>query len=374
MKRCIFIVWFSLAILSCGENREKKPEQPDHAKMNHKMKADELHLSDLQIQLGNIRIDSVTEHILGEEFLINGVVTVNQNRAFSFASRVMGRIEKLYVKNPGDVISEGDLLYEIYSEDLNIAIRELLLANEKLKLLKNDLVDMAKILESARNKLKLYGLSEEQIKNFESEGKPVYTVKVFSRSSGVVTLVDVKEGDYIMEGASLFHLADLGSLWVEGQVYSNYLSSVKKGMAVTISFPGYMDKEYQEEISFISPELNTASKINSIRIEIENKDQALKPGMQAYIRILTGQVKTLAVPTDAIIRDSKGATVWIKTGENMFKSKRVTIGTEANHYTGIKKGLERGDRIVVTGAYLLNSEFIFKNGMSPMEGHDMSNM
>jgi len=374
MKRYIFIIGFSLAIISCGQEREKKPEQPGHAQMDHKMSGDELHLSDLQIQLGNIRVDSVTEHTLGGEFLINGIVAVNQSRAFSIATRVMGRIEKLYVKNTGDVVREGDLLYEIYSEELNTAIHELLLLNGKIKVLKNDLVDMARIREGAINKLKLYGLTDEQIKNIEIGDKPVHTVKIFCRSGGVVTRVDAKEGDYLMKGTSLYQMADLGTLWVEGQVYSSYLNAVKKGMAVSVSFPGYADKEYREEISFISPELNPASKINSIRIEIENKDLSLKPGLQAYVRILTSHVKALSVPTDAIIRDSKGATVWIKTGENRFKNKRVTIGKEANSYTEIKNGLERGDLVVVGGAYLLNSEYIFKNGMSPMEGHDMSKM
>lgn len=374
MKKGVFIFLGLILSFSCNEKKEKTTGNHDHVKMDHEMTADELHLSDQQIQLGNITVDSVTEHTLGEEFLITGIVNVNQNHASSIASRVMGRIEKLHLKNIGDVIAKGELLYEIYSEDLDIAIKELLLANEKIKSLKNEQVDMQKILEGARNKLKLYGLSDDQIKEFETKGTTSNTVKIFSTSSGVITSVDVKEGDYIMEGGSIFHLADLSSLWVEGQVYSDYLNFVKNGMTARITFPGLPDKEFNGKISFINPELNTASKINAIRIEIPNKNQELRPGIQAYISVLTNQVNALAVPTDAIIRDGKGSTVWIKTGKNMFKSRMVTTGAETNSYTELKSGLEKGDIIVVTGAYLLNSEFIFKNGVNPMEGHDMSKM
>jgi membrane fusion protein, copper/silver efflux system len=361
-------------LFSCNQMKERETGGQSNVQMDHEMGADELHLNDQQVQLGNITVDSIMEHTLGEEFLITGIVNINQNQASSIASRVMGRIEKLHLKNIGDVIEKGELLYEIYSEDLDMAIRELLLANEKIKTLKNEQVNMTKILESTRNKLKLYGLSDDQIKEFETKGITSNTIKIFSTSSGVITSVDVKEGNYIMEGASVFHLADLSSLWVEGQVYSDYLNFVKSGMTARVTFPGLPNKEFNGKIIFINPELNTASKINRIRIEITNKSQELKPGIQAYISVLTNQINALAAPTDAIIRDGKGSTVWVKTGKNMFKSRMVTTGAEANSYTEIKSGLKKGDIIVVTGAYLLNSEFIFKNGVNPMEGHDMSKM
>lgn len=373
MRNAILIITLGFLVFSCTEETKKKADH-EGMLMDHEMSKDELHLSDQQIQLGNITFDTIQEHTLGEELLITGIVNLNQNQASAIASRVMGRIDKLYFKNAGEVISKGDLLYEIYSEDLNIAIKELLLANEKNKMLKNDQVDMEKILESARTKLRLYGLTESQIKELEKSGIASQTVKIFSHSEGVITSIDTKQGDYIMEGASVFHLADLSSLWIEGQVYSDYLNFVKNGMSATVTFPGFPEKEFNGTISFINPELNTSTKINTIRIEVSNKNHELKPGMQAYINVLTNRVHVMAAPTDAIIQDGKGATVWVKTGENMFKSKMVDIGLEANGFTEIKSGLEKGEIIVITGAYLLNSEFIFKNGVNPMQGHDMSKM
>ncbi len=364
----LFVLYF---IVSSCDNKEVK-QKPEKGKIDHKMNVDELHLSNLQIQLGNITVDSLREHILGEELNITGTINLNQNKVVSVSSRVMGRIEKLYLKNTGGVVSKGEPLYDIYSEDLSMAVKEYLLAKEKFKYLKNEQIDMGAIVNSAKNKLLLYGLSEKQINSFENKKDITNILQILSPVSGVITAIDKKEGDYIMEGGSVFHLADFSTLWVEGQVYSDHLKYIKEGMIGKITFPNLESKEILGKIIFINPELNQATKINTIRIEITNENKLLKPGMQTYINILTNQINALSLPTDAILIDGKGSTVWVQTGVNMFKSKMVTTGLEANGFTEIKSGLNKGDIVVITGAYLLNSEYVFKKGTNPMEGHAMA--
>jgi len=334
----------------------------------------ELQLSDQQIQLGNITTDSLKEHLLGEDILLTGTINVNQNTLASISSRVMGRIEKLYFKTTGDIISKGQPLYEIYSEDLNMIIREMFLATEKKKSLKSIEIDYDKILQSARNKLLLYGLTEEQIKQMENEKVQPYTVKILSKINGVVYSVDTKEGNYVMEGGDVFHLVDFSTVWVEAQVYSDYISEIKNGMEAKVMLPAFSGKEFSGQLSFVNPELNPSSKINIIRVEIPNANLDIKPGMQAYVSLLLKQKSTLSLPTDAIIKDGKGSTVWLQTGHNKFKSVMVHTGLEANGYTEILHGLNKGDIVIVSGAYLLNSEYMFKKGTNPMEGHDMKNM
>lgn len=335
---------------------------------------DELQLSDQQIQLGNITTDSLWEHLLGEDILLTGTIRPNQNTLVSISSRVMGRIEKLYFKSTGDVISKDQPLYEIYSEDLNTIIREMLLADEKKKSLKSIEIDYDKILQSAKNKLLLYGLTEEQVMQIENEKVQPYTVKIFSKINGVIYSVDTKEGNYIMEGGDVFHLADFSTVWVEAQVYADYMNEIKEGMEAKVLFPAFSGKEFSGKISFVNPELNPSSKINIIRAEIPNATLDIKPGMQAYVSLLLKQKSSLSLPTDAVIKDGKGSTVWLQTGHNKFKSIMVHTGLEANGYTEILDGLSKGDIVVVTGAYLLNSEYVFKKGANPMEGHDMGKM
>lgn len=335
---------------------------------------DELQLSNQQIQLGNITTDSLQEHLLGEDILLTGTIRPNQNTLASISSRVMGRIEKLYFKTTGEIISKDQPLYEIYSEDLNTIIREMLLAAEKKKSLKSIEIDYDKILQSAKNKLLLYGLTEEQVMQIENEKIQPYTVKILSKINGVIYSVDTKVGNYVMEGGDVFHLADFSTVWVEAQVYSDYMNEIKEGMEAKVLFPAFSGKEFSGKISFVNPELNPSSKINIIRVEIPNATLDIKPGMQAYVSLLLKQKSSLSLPTDAVIKDGKGSTVWLQTGHNKFKSIMVHTGLEANGYTEILHGLKKGDIVIVSGAYLLNSEYIFKKGINPMEGHDMGKM
>lgn len=347
----------------------KMPLTP--VKKDHSGHTDGLHLSDQQVQLGHIETEALSEHEMGDEILLTGILTIDQNKTSSISSRVMGRIEKIYFKNTGEKINAGEVVYEIYSEDLNLAARELKLAIEKKKLLKADGFDLNKIINSAKNKLKLYGLNDTQIDQIENEELSTNLFTIVSPISGIITNIDIKEGDYVMEGGSIYHIADYSNLWAETQVFINDLSKIKENMQATVYFPGIPGLKTIGTISFVNPELNPSSQINFLRIEIPNTNNQLKVGMQVNVSVLLNKKTTLALPTEAILIDSKGASVWIKTGHNQFKNSMVTTGMETNEYTQITSGLNEGDTVVVSGAYLLSSEYQFKKGTNPMEGHDM---
>ena len=350
----------------------KMPLTP--VKKDHSEHIDGLHLSDQQVQLGHIKTEVLTEHEMGDEILLTGVLTVDQNKTSSISSRVMGRIEKLYFKNTGEKINTGEVVYEIYSEDLNLAARELKLALDKKKSLKVDAIDLDKIINSVKNKLRLYGLSDNQIEKIENEELNSNLFKIVSPVSGVISNIDAKEGDYVMEGGSIYHVADYSNLWAETQVFIDDLSKIKENTLATVYFPGVAGLKTSGKISFVNPELNISSQINIVRIEIPNIDNQLTVGMQVNVSILLNKKTTIALPTDAVIIDGKGSSVWIKTGHNQYQSVMVTTGMETNEYTQITNGLNKGDTVVVSGAYLLSSEYLFKKGTNPMEGHDMSKM
>lgn len=350
----------------------KMPLTP--VKKDHSTHKGGLHLSDQQILLGNIKTDILNEHVLGDEMQLTGTLSINQNKQWSISSRVMGRIEKLYIKNVGEPVNEGDVVYEIYSEDLNLAAREYKLALEKKNSFKSESIDMDKIIQSAKYKLKLYGLSDNQIKKISEADLSGDLFKITSNVSGVVSSIDVKEGDYSIEGGSIYHVADYKTLWAEAQVFIDDLSKIREGMKATLFFPGIKGKKMEGKISFVNPELGQGSQINLVRVEVPNPNNILIVGMQVDFSILLNTKFVLALPTDAILLDGKGASVWKKTGHNSFENIMVHTGLETNEFTQILHGLSKGDTIVVSGAYLLNSEYVFKKGTNPMEGHDMSKM
>ena len=337
------------------------------------IKEDELKLSDQQIQLGNIIVDSLKPKQMGQQLRFTGNLAVNQNNIQTLTSRSMGRIEKLYFKETGETIKKGEPVYEIYSEEINLSLRELKLFTEKKKTLTGNEAETEKIIESTRNKLLRYGLTSAQINAFEKAEHLPEAIPILSTESGVITSIEIKEGNYVMEGQNILQLTDYGTLWAEAQVFPDDLARItsKKEIQVSIvGIPGIV----KGKITFVNPELNPSSKINVLRVEIENKNDIFKPGMQADFTVMLDEFSALSLPTNAIIFDAKGATVWIETAPNTFKSKMVHTGAEANGFTEIKNGLKSGDKVVISGAYLLNSEYIFKRGTDPMAGHDMSKM
>ena len=147
--------------------------------------------------------------------------------------------------------------------------------------------------------------------------------------------------------------------------------NVEEEKAIIVRIPELGDEAINGTISFVNPEILPQSKLNLIRVSIPNRNNKLKPGMSAYVYFSGAKHSSFTLPVDAVIRDSKGSTVWIKTGKNTFKNKMVEVGSEANGRIEIRSGLMPSDVVVITGAYLLNSEFIFKKGVNTMEGMKM---
>jgi membrane fusion protein, copper/silver efflux system len=336
---------------------------------------DEILLSGQQIQLGNIHTDTIRNGSIGDQVVLTGTLNFDQAKATSVSSRVMGRVEKLYYKNLGDYVKKGAALYELYSEELNNAKQEYLLALEQKKTFATETeIDFDQLLRSGKNKLLLWGMSEIQIQQLADTKKATPVTTFFSTADGYITQMDIREGDYVMEGGTIVKLADLSTLWVEAQVYTSQLAEISNNALATVQLPGFEGKEIKGKIEFINPEINPDTRINLIRVSISNPGYQLKPGMPAYILLRSPQRQTLTLPIDAVIRDGKGATVWVRTGTHSFKNRMVTVGLESDDRIEIKSGLNPGDVVVTTGAYLLQSEYIFKKGTNPMSGHDMSNM
>lgn len=358
---------------------EHKPEKCPICKMeltpvkkSNGEKKDELQLSDQQIQLGNIRTDTIRNGTIGDQLVLTATLNFDQTKTSSVSSRVMGRVEKLYYKNLGDFVKKGSPLYELYSEELNNAKQEFLLALDKKNAFSGEtVIDFDQLIQSAKNKLLLWGMSDAQIAELSANKKASAITLFYSSAAGYITQLDVREGDYVMEGGTIVKLADLSSLWAEAQVYTSQMADINNSSIATVRLPDFENKEIKGKIEFINPEINPDTRINLIRVSVPNPGNQLKPGMPAYVLLKGPQRKTLTLPADAVLRDGKGATVWIQTSEKNYKNIMVEIGLESDDRIEIKSGLREGDIVVITGAYLLQSEYIFKKGANPMEGMKM---
>jgi membrane fusion protein, copper/silver efflux system len=396
MKLPFFILVIALFALSCKNKKHEKHTDADiyytcsmdpqvveskpgkcpickmpltPVKKSNNGNKDEIQLSDQQVQLGNIRVDTIRSGMIGDKMILTATLNTDQIKTTSVSARVTGRIDKLYFKNVGDFVKKGDKVFDLYSEELNNAKQEYRLALEKKRTLDNSIIDFDQLIRSAKTKLQLWGMSEAQIKELETTGSPFVLTSFYSPASGYITSVDALEGQYIMEGGAVFGLADLSTLWAEAQVYVSQLSQLDPQAIAEVQFPDFPGQSAKGRIEFVNPEINPETRITLLRVSIPNSANRLKPGMSAYLLLKGKQHQSLTLPVDALIQESKGATVWLRTGKNTFKSKMVQTGMEDNGQVEIKSGLQLGDVVVVSGAYLLNSEYIFKKGINPMEGH-----
>lgn len=331
----------------------------------------EIALSDQQIKLGNITMQTIAESGNSLEETYTGVLTINQEKVKTISSRAMGRIEKLYFKTTGDYISKNEAVYQLYSEDIAIAKQDYFTAYKQLAMPGNFGKNAKTMLNAAKQKLLFFGLSNSQIESIKTSNEVSPYTTFYSTSSGYVTEIVATEGSYIMEGLGILKLADLNSLWLEAQVNVNYAKSLKIGQNAKISFTDYPDKTINAKVAFINPEINPDTRLLLIRMEVPNLNLLLKPGMQAIAKLSQPNVKGLFIPTDAVIREEHATYIWIEKRHGVFENLMVETGMETNGMVEIISELDSTKKVVITGAYAINSEYKFRKGTNPMEGHDM---
>ncbi|WP_426095996.1 efflux RND transporter periplasmic adaptor subunit [Flavobacterium sp. DSR2-3-3] len=333
--------------------------------------ANEISLSKQQLQLGNITTQTIATTQSSLEQNYTGVLTMNQEKINTISARAMGRIEKLYFKTVGDYVAKNEPVYQLYSEDIAIAKQDYFTAYKQLTMPGDFGKNARTMLIAAKQKLLFFGLSNAQIETIKSSKEiSPYTV-FYSNSSGTISEIIATEGSYAMEGASIIKLANLNSLWLETQVNINYAKSMQLGQNATVSFTDFPEKTIRAKISFINPEINPDTRLLLIRMEIPNQNLLLKPGMQAIARLTQSNIRGVFIPSDAVIREENASYIWIEKRPGVFESLMVETGLEINGMIEIKSEMDPTKKVVITGAYAINSEYKFRKGSDPMAGMEM---
>jgi Cu(I)/Ag(I) efflux system membrane fusion protein len=327
-----------------------------------------LKIDDKRQALANITTLIIGENTLSGAKQLNGRLTVNPEQSNYISSRIAGRIEQLYIRETGVKVSKGQPLYKIYSEQLATLQQEYLMAVAQEKQFQGDKVER-QIVASAKQKLLLYGQSESQLQQLLKTQKKDPFVMFNAPESGVVAELSVTQGQYVSEGSPILRLEGYGQLWVEADVYPAEASRIKVGQKVKVIVSGWEDQPQEMVINFITPSLQSGTQLTQVRGSIPNPGNQWQPGLQANVFLPSANKgNVLTLPVDAVIRDGKGMHVWIKTGKETFEPRLVKTGTENDSQVEISEGLKNGDQVVVTGAYLLYSEYVLKKGKNPTEG------
>ncbi|PWA05803.1 HlyD family efflux transporter periplasmic adaptor subunit [Flavobacterium psychrotolerans] len=343
------------------KNSQNSPEKTNDSTSN------EISLSKQQIQLGNITSQTISETKSSLEETYTGVLTINQEKIKTLSARAMGRIEKLHFKTVGDYVSENQPVYELYSEDIAVAKQDYFTAYKQLAMPGDFGKNAQNMLIAAKQKLLFFGLTNAQIEGIKTTAEVSPSTTFYSTSSGTISEIMATEGSAVMEGSPIIKLADLNSLWLETQVSVNQSKNLKMGQNAAVSFADYPDKTINAKVTFINPEINPDSGLLLIRMEIPNQNLLLKPGMQAIAKLSQPNVKGLFIPIDAVIREENASYIWVEKRPGVFENLMVETGIETNGMIEIKSDIDPSKKVVITGAYAINSEYIFRKGSDPME-------
>ncbi|MFB6456666.1 efflux RND transporter periplasmic adaptor subunit [Chitinophaga sp. Hz27] len=327
-----------------------------------------LTLGESQIALANITTMIVGTGALSNFKQLNGRLATDPEKTAVISSRVAGRIEVLYVKETGVKVSKGQPLYKIYSEQLATLQQEYLLVAAQLRQFPDD-ARFQQIEKGARQKLALYDQSDAQINQLLQSNKVNPYITYPATISGIVSELTTAEGQYVAEGGAVMRLEGYNQLWVEADVYPAEAAAIRIGQNVSVTVAGWENEPQTMTIQFINPALQSGSQLTQIRGTISNTDSRWQPGQQVTVSLpVKSKGEVISLPVNAVIRDGKGAHVWIAKAPGKFEPRMVHTGMESFDAVEITAGLNTGDNVVVTGAYLLYSEYILKKGADPMAG------
>ncbi|WP_207495770.1 efflux RND transporter periplasmic adaptor subunit [Aridibaculum aurantiacum] len=328
-----------------------------------------LMLGNAQRMLANVVTDTVRTGTFSSTKQLNGRLVINPEQIEIISSRVAGRLETLLVKETGVSIRKGQPLYRIYSEQLAAMQQEYLVAIAQAEQFPGD-AKFQQIADAAKQRLLLFDQTGEQVRQLRTSRKPSPYITYYATAGGVVAELFTAEGQYVAEGSPIVRVEGFQDLWVEADLYTTEASSVREGQLVTVTIAGY-DVQHKMRVDFIAPSLQAGSQLLTIRGKIPNPGNRYTAGMQVFVDVPISNVSdAVTVPVNALIRDGNGTHLWIETEPNIFEARSVTTGAENFNRVEIKSGLSEGEAVVISGAYLLYSEFVLKKGKTPAGQHN----
>lgn len=303
----------------------------------------------------------------------------DETRLRTISAWVPGRLDRLHVDFTGETVRRGQAMVELYSPTLISAQEELLQAIEAYAELEVAGIGIVRettrlTIDAARDRLRLLGLDSQQIAALEQRGEVADHVTIPAPVGGVVIERLASVGDYVDTGAPIYRLADLSRLWAQLEVYESDLHRLAVGQQARFSTQGGPGEEFSGTVSFIDPTLNERTRTARVRVDVDNPDGRLKPGM--FVRGSVASVAQdeadtpLMIPASAPLITGRRAVVYVQrrgTEQPTFEPRDVLLGARAGAWYSVQEGLSAGDLVVVNGAFKIDSELQIRGRPSMMQ-------
>ncbi len=322
-------------------------------------------------QLIGLRTVEASVGAVGASWRTVGKVAVDETNVHHVNIKVGGFVDTVYVDYVGKPVRRGERLFSIYSPDLLSVQQEYLLALRTRKALAeggvatgagNDLV------ESARERLRLWDIPESEVKRLEETGKPTKNLTMYSPMTGVVTKKDIVMGHRLNEGDMPYEITDLSRVWVLADAYETDLSRIRLGMTATLSLQAFPNKTFKGKVIFIDPILDAKTRTAKVRLEFANPKGELKPEMFGEVTLQTEKREGLRIPADAVIDSGTKKVVFVALDEGKFQPREIQVGSITGDDVEVVSGLQAGDHVVTRANFLVDSESRLRASLAAMGG------
>ena len=328
----------------------------DHAAPGERV----VNLTPQEQQRIGVTFATATEGNLSHEVRTVAQVTYDETRLTVVSLKVDGWIEELFANATGQAVQQGDPLFSLYSPMLVTAQQELLLAGQ----LANDVntgsptarSGASDLRAAARARLLQWNVSPQDIQAAERDGAPRRALTFTSPTTGIVVEKTIVKGQRVMAGDVLYRLANLSTVWLDGEVFEQDLPDVRIGQEVTAEFPALPGATRRGRISYIYPTLNTETRTAHIRVELANPGFDLKPGMYATIRFTSLSFRALTVPRSSVLATGERNLVFVRDADGRFVARDILIGKSVADRVEVLRGLRAGETVVASGTFLVDAE------------------
>lgn len=312
-------------------------------------------------QLIGVKTAIVQERPLEGVIRTVGTVDYDERKIRQINLRISGWITDLFLDYTGKFVKREDPLFTLYSPDLVSTQEEYLLAKKTLERVKASPVGHIRTgaeaqVESARNRLLLWNLTEGQIAELETRQKPRTVTTIYSPIDGVVIKKMALEGMYITPEINLYEIADLSVVWIHADIYEYEVPSVRVGQEATVTLTSYPGEEFRGRVIYIYPYLNAETRTVKVRMEFSNPQGRLKPGMYSNVEIKVKDEKKLAIPQEAVLDSGTRKLVFVDKGQGMYEPREVKLGNKGGQLYPVLEGLTAGETVVTSATFLIDSE------------------
>lgn len=310
-------------------------------------------------QMIGLETEAVSHHELVKKIRAVGNVTYDERRLAKVSLKYDAWIGELDTDFVGVHVAKGQRLFSVYSPELFAAQQEYLEALNRLS--RRDSNDS--LLSAARQRLKLWDISDREIAAIEERGVPLEYVPIYSPVAGTVVAKQIDSGSGVKAGQTLLRIADLSQVWVEAELYEAELDLIHVGMTATVNLSYLPGRSLDGVVDYIYPYLDKMSRTGRVRLTLKNPDGDLKPDMYAEVTLLANIGNRLAVPEDAVLFAGESRVVFVDLGEGRLKPVRIQTGQHVDGLIEVTEGLSPGDVIVTSGNFLIAAETKLKAGI-----------